>query len=314
MAEESESVSSSLVQSKENFLAGTVAGIMGLTVGYPWDTVKVRLQTQTSGQTSAFQIFRATIKKEGFLALYSGILSPVIGEAFIQSVVFGSYGALQRLILSSKPASESQSVHTLTLTDLLIAGGGSGLTASVIVCPVELVKSKMQAQGAAAALKTLKYKSTIDCVLQIVRGNGIGGLFKGQLVTTLREIPSYAAYFWSYELCRRIWMKTVQKSESVDDINVVGQLLAGGIAGMACWVCSYPLDTIKTRLQTQIMKNTGQSSYTGIIDCARRSWLEGGPRVFFKGLSPCLQRAFVVNAVIFYAYEVSLTFFQKTFS
>ncbi len=42
-----------------------------------------------------------------------------------------------------------------------------------------------------------------------------------------------------------------------------------------------PADVIKTRLQ--VVAREGQSTYTGMIDCAKKIWQEEGGRAFWKG-------------------------------
>lgn len=61
-------------------------------------------------------------------------------------------------------------------------------------------------------------------------------------------------------------------------------LLAGGIAGAMGWLCSYPADVIKTRIQID-----SGTKYKGFWDCAVKSYREGGGglkglSVFTKGL------------------------------
>jgi len=85
-------------------------------------------------------------------------------------------------------------------------------------------------------------------------------------------------------------------------------LLAGGTAGAAAWVCSYPLDVIKTRLQTDPLPGE-TPRYKGLIDCAMKSHKEAGGglkgfMVFTKGLTTAVVRSFPVNAAIFGSYEL----------
>lgn len=75
------------------------------------------------------------------------------------------------------------------------------------------------------------------------------------------------------------------------------QLIAGGLGGIAAWVVSYPVDVIKSRMQTY-------DEYKGIWDCAVKSYRAEGHRVFFTGLGTTVVRSFPVNAVIFLVYEV----------
>lgn len=77
-------------------------------------------------------------------------------------------------------------------------------------------------------------------------------------------------------------------------------LVAGGLAGVASWICCYPLDVIKTRIQAM------SGTYSGIADCFRRSVKEEGYNVLWRGLGTAVARAFIVNGAIFTAYEMAL--------
>ena len=87
--------------------------------------------------------------------------------------------------------------------------------------------------------------------------------------------------------------------------------MCGGVAGVATWASIFPLDVIKTRLQTQtlaarsaeeqpLLNNNGpkRAIYPkGAWTITKEAYLEGGMRIFFRGLGVCSARAFVVNAV-----------------
>ena len=73
---------------------GSVAGIAGKYVEYPFDTVKVRLQSQPDGQPLRYagpiDCFRQSLRRDGFLGLYRGISAPLFGAALETSSLFFS--------------------------------------------------------------------------------------------------------------------------------------------------------------------------------------------------------------------------------
>jgi solute carrier family 25 carnitine/acylcarnitine transporter 20/29 len=80
--------------------------------------------------------------------------------------------------------------------------------------------------------------------------------------------------------------------------------VSGGIAGVLGWLVTYPLDVIKSRIQTDSFR---KPQYSGILDCIKKSHNQHGWRIFFKGLVTTLSRAFVVNGTTFVGYELSLS-------
>jgi solute carrier family 25 carnitine/acylcarnitine transporter 20/29 len=57
------------------------------------DTIKSKMQAQaTYYNTSAFRTLANVYKNEGFLALYRGLLPPLVGSTVFRSVQFTAYG------------------------------------------------------------------------------------------------------------------------------------------------------------------------------------------------------------------------------
>ena len=102
-------------------------------------------------------------------------------------------------------------------------------------------------------------------------------------------------------------------------------LLCGGLAGIITWASIFPLDVIKTRLQTQVLhdRSTQQAERHALLPAdvqgqrksslgiARHLYRTEGPGVFFRGLGICSVRAFVVNAVQWAVYEWMMRLLQK---
>ena len=93
-----------------------------------------------------------------------------------------------------------------------------------------------------------------------------------------------------------------EEEEEEGQNEVAAELLAGGIAGVASWVGNIPMDVMKSRLQAD---DLSQRQYANYMDCARKSYREGGFRIFWRGLPATCIRAFPVNAVTFATYEAS---------
>ena len=95
------------------------------------------------------------------------------------------------------------------------------------------------------------------------------------------------------------------------ETRAVDVLVAGGIAGVVTWVSIYPLDVVKTRLQTRVveakskawMEGRRAKRSGGSVEIAREIWRKSGLRGFYRGVGVCSLRAFVVNAVQWYVYE-----------
>lgn len=88
-------------------------------------------------------------------------------------------------------------------------------------------------------------------------------------------------------------------------------LICGGIAGIVTWASVFPLDVIKTRLQTQKSFTSATTVERGSLlgklherhrvldawEISKEAYRTDGLRVFYRGLGVCSLRAFGVNAV-----------------
>ncbi|XP_015117554.1 mitochondrial basic amino acids transporter [Diachasma alloeum] len=257
-----------------DFAAGCFGGCAGLVVGYPLDTIKVHIQTQ-DGRNPRFRgtwhCFRSILATESITGFYRGMTSPMAGVAFINALIFGAYGEAQRH--SSNP--DDLSTHFL-------AGAAAGLAQSPVAAPLELAKTRMQLQSTGSH----RYSGPIQCLRDIYRRAGLAGVFRGLGITALREAPSYGIYFLTYE--------SLTRTESTVPTSTVTMLIAGGLAGTASWVFTYPIDVIKSRLQADLHQR-----YLGSIDCLKKSIRDEGVSCLFRGLNSTIIRAFPTNAATF---------------
>ncbi|XP_036267544.1 mitochondrial basic amino acids transporter isoform X2 [Pipistrellus kuhlii] len=272
-----------------DFLAGCAGGVAGVLVGHPFDTVKVRLQVQSLEKPQyrgTMHCFQSIIKQESVLGLYKGLGSPLMGLTFINALVFGVQGNTLRALGQDSPLNQ------------FLAGAAAGAIQCVICCPMELAKTRLQLQDVGAART---YRGSLDCLAQIYRREGLRGVNRGMVSTLLRETPSFGVYFLSYDLGTR-----ALGCEPGDALLVPKLLLAGGTSGILSWLSTYPVDVVKSRLQADGVR--GAARYRGIVDCARQSYRAEGWRVFTRGLTSTLLRAFPVNAATFATVTIVLTY------
>jgi len=75
-------------------MAEQSAGIIGKFIEYPFDTIKVRLQSQPDDQPLRYRgpldCFRQSLKQDGIRGLYRGISPPLVGAAAENSALFFS--------------------------------------------------------------------------------------------------------------------------------------------------------------------------------------------------------------------------------
>lgn len=197
-------------------ISGMMAGMCQVMVGYPFDTIKVQLQT------GRFTGIVHCVKDLNIIGLYRGIPSPLLGIGICNSVLFHSFAFSRKHIFPSESV-----LHTA------FSGGFAGLAMATVNCPVELIMVKMQTGKA--------HRNVFECFCTIIRHSGFPGFFKGLPMILLRDFPSCMVYFTVYE-----YIKELSLSES----SVLTPILAGACAGVASWLPCYPQDVIKSVIQS----------------------------------------------------------------
>eukprot|EP01062_Namystynia_karyoxenos_P062889 TRINITY_DN55747_c0_g1_i1.p1 TRINITY_DN55747_c0_g1~~TRINITY_DN55747_c0_g1_i1.p1 ORF type:complete len:303 (+),score=64.28 TRINITY_DN55747_c0_g1_i1:81-989(+) len=281
----------------KDLTAGTLGGVAVTLVGHPFDTVKVRLQTQsTSAPTfnGPIDCIRKTLSWEGPRGLYRGVSSPLAGQMFFRASLFGTYGGTKRLLSQGPDGTQRE----LGLADFVLAGAVTGLTAAFFECPIDLFKSQMQVQiikEQSLPGYRSPYSSMSDCVRQALRLNGIRGPYQGLTATMMRNIPANSSYFGSFEMIKETMAKHrgCKKQELA-----LGDLFAcGGLAGTLYWVAVFPLDCIKSAQQSDCLVRADRQFPTWWTT-AQRLYADGGVRRFFRGYGVCLVRAVPANGAM----------------
>ncbi|KAI0164303.1 mitochondrial carrier [Hypoxylon sp. FL1284] len=316
----------------KGFVAGVFSGIAKLSVGHPFDTIKVRLQTTDSTRFSGpLQCLVQTIRHEGVRGLYKGATPPLVGWMFMDSIMLGSLTVYRRLLAENvfcrgltphHPAAPSGSSSTssslpppppekegpIAATSHAaahlpsyghgLAGVMAGCTVSFIAAPVEHVKARLQIQYSARKTDRL-YSGPVDCVRKLYGAHGVAGVYRGFFATLL--FRSFFFFWWaSYDLISRAARD--RTSLGAPAIN----FWAGGLSAQVFWLTSYPSDVVKQRIMTDPMGgklNDGTPRFKSWWQAAQAVYREGGAKGYWRGFVPCFLRAFPANAMALVAFE-----------
>lgn len=208
------------------------------------------------------------------------------------TILFLSYGQISELVdaaMSLAVDRDALPPSTLALVSGGASGGAAALVTSLALCPIELIKVRVQTGRSAGVLA---------CASEVFRAHGLRGFYAALGATVLREVPGNVAFFGMYASC-----SSALQSPAAHALPLPGDakiLLAGGLAGQAFWAVSLPADNIKTRQQA-----FGKKSAPSVQETARRIWAEQGVRGFYRGLAPCMLRAFPSNAALFWGFETT---------
>ncbi len=71
----------------QEFIAGNIGGLCGITLVYPLDTAKIRMQVYPQYR-STMDVIRSMAQKDGFKSLYRGISFPAMGFGLTFAISF----------------------------------------------------------------------------------------------------------------------------------------------------------------------------------------------------------------------------------
>lgn len=286
----------SSLMSLNDFISGSVAGVVQVLLGQPLDMIKVRMQTNPAENHSLLQTANKILLNEGPLAFYKGTLSPLCGISFCVAIQFSSNEVAKNFFINRNLNDKSNpNPFKLSVLEYILSGIFAGFCNSFAISPVELFRIKMQVQSKDSAVS---YKGTADCAMQIFKNNGIKGVYQGLSSTIIRECPAYAIYFGAYESLMQLSLK---KYKSKSEIPLYHIITYGATAGVLLWLGTFPMDVIKSRIQAD---NINERKYKSVLYTYKHILQENGIGGLYKGLAPCLVRAPFINAATFLTFEL----------
>jgi solute carrier family 25 folate transporter 32 len=185
-----------------------------------------------------------------------------------------------------------------------LSGALAGFLAGVSVCPLDVAKTRLQAQGANSGVAN-KYSGILGTLRTIVTEEGVVGLYRGIVPIVMGYFPTWMIYFTVYEKAKKWYPRVLHKYGKVES-DFVTHSMSAFTAGGVSTVLTNPIWVVKTRLMLQtgdgksIYKN--DTYYKGTFDAFRKMYQTEGLKVFASGLVPSFFGLFHV-AIHFPVYE-----------
>ena len=282
-----------IIESIRDTLAGVCGGISAVYTTQPLDTTKVKMQTFPKQYNSVIGTLSNVFRQEGVRGLYAGSVPAVLANVGESAVAFLAYGRISKVMQN---ITNCKSHEEMTLLSQGVCGALSGSCASFILTPTELVKCRLQTQyisgRAAAGVPT----SPFAMFVYIFTKEGPMHLMKGWTPTLLRETWGYFYFFGGYEATKKLLMT------DPSEVSLWKTAVSGGVGGTLCWGFAYPLDVIKSKVQVGNQPP---------IKAMKGIFAESGIRGFFRGLTPCLLRAFPGCGALFVAADYTKLAFNR---
>jgi solute carrier family 25 (adenine nucleotide translocator) protein 4/5/6/31 len=279
------------------------------TATAPIERVKLIIQNQASMKNitagkeykGIADCFVRVTKEEGFTALWRGNLANIMRYFPTQALNFAFKERYKVLIggLLGKPNPKTD-FGKYFLSNIL-SGGLAGTTSLLFVYPLDFARTRLGTDmGKSKADR--QFTGMVDCVSKIAKSDGVGGLYRGFVISALGIFFYRAAYFGLYDS---------SKTFTGPNPHILLKFLIAQCVVTLSGIISYPLDTVRRRLMMQSGKKGGEVQYTGTFDAFGKILAKEGPKGFFKGALSNVFRG-VGASLVLVLYDEIRRFFDPT--
>ena len=198
---------------------------------------------------------------------------------------------------------KSRGDATQDMTRRMICGGLAGCIAKTATNPLERIKMLSQ-----TGEHGLKQTSVLSLYRNILKNEGVIGLWAGNGANLLRIFPAKAVVFSTNDLYQDLFrqcLSAMNPNEFDESQKLPSALsfLAGGLAGMTASACTYPLDLARGRISGKLASRASdgvvKKEYKGIVSTVLLTVREEGFGALYKGVTPTLIGALPYEGIKF---------------
>ena len=289
----------SKTQTRENdgmrMLFAGIASVCAGSVTHPIETVKTRMQimgeagrkTNVNYGGTFLSTLKTIIKNENIWGLYKGIQATWMRESIYSSLRLGLYEPFKHLF------GAKDRKHTPFYIKF-ISGGMSGIVASIVANPTDLLKIRMQAMEK-------EHHSITWHVKDVYHNNGVLGFYKGVQATVIRAMILNATKLSTYDHIKHTFIN----HHILEDgylLHFVSSIWAGVVMATA----TAPFDIARTRLMNQ---PHDKALYTGLVDFFIKTIRHEGIKSLYKGFTPQWMRFGPFTTVQLMVWELLRKFY-----
>lgn len=166
-----------------NLASGGAAGACSLAFVYSLDYARTRLANDNKSSKKGgerqfnglIDVYRKTLATDGIQGLYRGFAVSCVGIVVYRGLYFGLYDSI-------KPVMPKEMRDSFAATFLL--GWSVTIVAGIASYPLDTVRRRMMMTSGQA----VKYDSSMHCMKEIIKNEGVKSLFKGAGANVLRAI------------------------------------------------------------------------------------------------------------------------------
>ncbi|KAK4153877.1 hypothetical protein C8A00DRAFT_14957 [Chaetomidium leptoderma] len=304
------------------FLAGAVSGGVSRTATAPLDRLKVYLLVNTTTKANValatakhgqpltalrqaggpiVEAMATLWKAGGMRTFFAGNGLNVVKIMPESAIRFGSYEAAKRFLAAYEGHDDPTQLSTVSK---FVAGGIGGMTAQFCVYPIDTLKFRLQCETVQGGPKgnALLFRTAA----KMWADGGLRAAYRGLGLGLVGMFPYSAIDIGTFEVLKKSYTRAVARYYGIheDDAHVgnIATAAIGATSGALGATIVYPLNVLRTRLQTQ---GTAMHppTYTGMVDVATKTVRNEGMRGLYKGLTPNLLKVAPALSITWVCYE-----------
>lgn len=330
-------------------IAGGIAGSVGKTITAPLSRLTIlyqvspllALSSASSSSSSAaaahhypsslslYSACRRILREEGLWSFWKGNLTSVLHRFPYSAINFTTYESLRDVLVRQMGYEESPQTR-------LVCGAMAGAVACFACYPLDLVRTRLTVSApsssssgggagsssrgsgtapshpigsAAPRLAGHTGLRIVHTLQQVVRDEGVRGLYRGLLVSLSVSVPNLAIGFSVYgsmkERClasdnRLLVAHRSTPTGTEASLSPLGCMVSGAISGVLSSLVTFPADTVRRRMQVKgLVKPGGSGSLKESFKIVKAE----GPFGLYRGILPELLKVTPMVGVTFMVYE-----------
>jgi solute carrier family 25, member 38 len=236
--------------------SGALSGALVSVTLQPFDVVRTRMQADaTAGAArSLLRTIRSVTDDGGVRNLWRGSSATVVRVGCGAGVHFYLLQLMRELKANRKRDDAKEQPLMSVLTDAAM-GGSSRAIAVSLLCPITLVKTRMEASGAAAA--AFAYRSVPEALVSIIRSEGVLAMWRGLIPALMTNVPFSTIHYVFYTQFQQMLQQRVEKGPA-------SNFAAGAGASILATLLTQPFDVMRTRAMLSLEVTATAGMFAGL--------------------------------------------------
>ncbi|CAG59426.1 uncharacterized protein GVI51_G03003 [Nakaseomyces glabratus] len=289
------------VSTTNSLVAGSLSGLFARTCIAPLDTVKIKLQVTPHNKNA--NVLINILKREGIRGFWKGNVPGSIMYIIYGGAQFGSYTYIGSFLRGGLDLNISPQLYSC------LVGSLAGMTSSLASYPFDVLRTRFAANSQGQLIKLR------DEIMAIWSHEGLMGFFSGCGSSMINIGLNTAIMFGVYESIKIFTEERSKLSDRRDPFTLLNEL-AGPISGFTSKLATFPLDTVRRRIQIRNSPNEERHDREFTKDIYKsyknRRFLgvgismvqQEGPLSLYRGVTMSLIKSVPSTAISLWSYEL----------